>query len=438
MRADRTPKVNEFSPLKKKKVEFNFAGGHVSSDAGVLLLREVDNSLSLSKRAAKFIPDPRAQFKVTHSSESMLRQRVYGLACGWEDLNDHDSLRHDIAFQSAIETEIEPASSATLSRFENRGDRQSAVEMNKLFVDVFIESHKVAPEEIILDFDATDSPLHGKQEGRFYHGYYKSYCFLPLHVYCGEHLLISYLRPSDEDGALHAGAILKLLIKRIRQTWPDTKVKFRADGGFCRKQILHWCENNNVEYIVGIGGNKRLRKLSADLEGKAKSLFEESGEKQKLFSSIKYKAKSWRGEERDITVKVEYSISGINIRYVVSNINAPPEKLYNDIYCARGNMENKIKEQKLLFSTRMSCHEWYANQFRLLLSGLAYILLDHLRRKGLKDTQFENAQVNTIKLILLKIGAVITRNTRRIKIMISNAYPNKEEFTKLAFALSSA
>lgn len=411
-----------------RAIEIQFVKEEVTSDGGILLLREIDHKLQLTKQLAKIIPDRRDPARITHSLVSMLKQRIYNLALGYEDLNDQNILRNDPAIQTAVDRINPLASSATLCRLENTADRKIAVEINKLMVEKFIESFAKAPDEIILDFDPTEDKVHGHQENRYYHGYYKSYCFLPLHVFCGEQLLISYLRPSNIDGAKHAWAILALLVKRLRLSWPKTKIIFRGDSAFCRNVMLSWCERNNVTYIVGIGKNNRLQKSSANLRNSAENEYIKSDKKQKLFGDFHYAAKSWKHARR-IIVKAEHTNKGANPRYVVTNAAGTPQEIYENKYCKRGDMENRIKEVKsALFSDRTSCHKWWANQFRLLLSSLSYILIESIRRLALKNTKLAKAQCHTIRLALFKIGAIILRNTRRIKFLFSNHYPNRKLF----------
>lgn len=420
-----------FPANKSKKVELNFKGGDVTSDGGVLLLREIDRKLGLTKQIANFIPDSRDQRYVEHSIEKILAQRVYGIALGYEDVNDHASLRKDPGFQTAVNSNDDLASSSTLSRFENRITKKTVADMNKIFVETFIASFKKAPKELILDFDPTDDPIHGHQDNRFYNGYYKSYCYLPLYVFCGEDLLVSYLRPSNIDGAKHSWAILSLLVKRFRQEWPEVKIIFRGDTGFCRHKMLEWCDKHNVGYIVGIARNNRILKSSSSLRNEASELCDETKESQRLFGEFQYAAESWK-RKRKVVVKAEHTELGANPRFIVTNLEGDPQKLYEEIYCARGDMENRIKEQQLdLFADRTSCSDWWANSFRLLLSGCAYVLMSAIRRLALKGTSLAKAQCGTIRLKLLKIGAVIIRNTRRVKFLLSSSYPYKDLFCKI-------
>jgi hypothetical protein len=418
----------EFPGLGRRKIEANFAGGQVSSDGGVMLLRQVDRWLGFTKRLDRILPDRRNPLVIQHSQESLLRQRIYGLALGYEDLNDHDSLRHDVLWQTATDRAEQLGSCSTLCRLENRAGRKEAWLMHQVLIEQFVKSFSAPPKELILDFDCTDDRVHGLQVGRAFHGYYYDYCFLPLYVFCGEQLLVSYLRPSNIDPAKHAWAILAKLVGALRERWPEVKIILRADSGFCRWKMLRWCEAHQVDYLVGIAKNERLKALSAKLGQRAERKHGKSGEKVRLFKRFKYRAGSW-DKKRCIIAKAEHSAQGANPRFVVTNLIGSAQRIYDQIYCARGEMENRIKEQQLgLFSDRTSCHYWWPNQFRLLLSSCAYVLLEALRRLGLKSTELARAQVGTIRLKLLKIGAVITRNTRRVRIWFSSAFPLKHLF----------
>lgn len=434
-----TPLQLDFPGFKRRKIEASFSGGHVSNDAGgCLLLRQVDRRLGLFKQVSCLLLDPRRQSSCEHDLLSLIRQRVYGLALGYEDLNDHETLRHDLALQTSVERDTELASPSTLCRFENRADRDTAWVIHQVMVEQFVKSFQRAPRKLILDFDATDDTVHGKQEGRFFHGYYDSYCFLPLYVFCGGQLLVSYLRPSKIDGAKHAWAILSLLVKRLRQAWPKVKIIFRGDSGFCRHKMLSWCERNDVGYIIGIAKNKRLNTLSQELQQQAEEGFQQSGNKQRLFAEFRYAAKTW-ARKRRIIAKAEHTAKGSNPRYIVTNLQGEPQELYDKLYCARGDMENRIKEQQLdLFADRTSCHQWWANQFRLSLASLAYTLLEAIRRLALKGTRMARAQCGNIRLKLLKVGAVIIRNTRRIRFLLSSAYPYQTLFSHVAEQLDSS
>jgi len=426
-----------FPSVKKRQVSAAFTGGNVTSDGGIPLLRQVDRRLGLTRRLAEVLPDPRDPARTEHDQLSLLRQRLYGICAGYEDLNDHDTLRDDVAWQTAVERDEPLASSPTLCRWENRADRRSAWAVHQVFLEMFIGSFKTPPTELILDFDATDDRVHGQQAGRFFHGYYGDYCFLPLYVFCGEQLLTAYLRPSNLDPARHAWAILKLLVGRLRQAWPGVKIVFRADSGFCRWRLLRWCEDHAVHYIVGLAKNSRVLALAEGLMEQARQQFESTKEKQRLFGEVSYAAGSW-DRPRRVLVKAEHTTGGSNPRAVVANLEGEAQPLYDEVYCARGEMENRIKEQQLgLFADRTSCHAWWANQFRLLLASAAYVLLEAMRRIGLAGTELARAQVGTIRLKLLKIGAVVLRNTRRIRLLLSSSYPYAALFGQVATALSS-
>lgn len=418
----------QFPSCNQRKVEAEFSGGDVTSDGGSLLLKLADDHLKLIRDVANQIVDQRRKASCVHDIETLIRQRVFGLCLGYEDLNDHQELREDPAIQTSVGKDSTLASPSTLCRFENQADRALILETQKIMVDKFIDSFDKPPEELVLDFDATDDLVHGKQEGRFFHGYYDHYCFLPLYVFCGDQLLVSYLRPSKIDGAKHTGAILKLLVTYLRSVWPDVRIIFRGDSGFCRHNVLSWCERNNVNYIVGIPKNSRLKQMTSSYIEQAEINFDATQEKQRLFGEVEYGARSW-GTSRRVIVKAEHNNKGPNARYVVTNLQGDPQELYDNLYCQRGDMENRIKEQQLdLFADRTSCHEWWANQFRLILSSLAYMLMEAIRRLGLTGTELANACSNTIRLKLLKIGAVILRNTRRIRFLLSSAYPFPEIF----------
>lgn len=425
-----------FPGLKSLRVEADFSGGEVSSEGGSLLLRQVDRRLGLLRQVAEQICDKRIVGKVDHSLVSILRQRVYGIALGYEDLNDHDTLRKDLAFQTSVNCVKDLASASTLCRFENRMGRDVAVAMHRVIVDQFLQSFQKPPRELVLDLDATDDPVHGKQEGRFFHGFYNEYCFLPLYVFCGKQLLVSYLRQSNIDPAKHAWAIVSLLTKAIRAKFPKVRVVLRADSGFCRWRMLRWCERAKVHYCIGIARNPRLQAKARSTMKVAAAGFKKLHIKQRIFSEFQYAAETW-DKKRRVIIRAEHSEMGENPRFVVTNLEGDPQDLYDNLYCARGEMENRIKEQQMgLFADRTSCHKWWANQFRLLLSGLAYVLVEAIRRLALKGTELARAQVWTIRLKLLKIGAVVVRNTRHIRFMLSSAYPFQDLFRLAAERLA--
>lgn len=426
-----------FAKLGRREIDVGFDGGDVSSDGGLLLLRQVERRLGLLKAAAEILPDPRSPLLVKHKTEQLLRQRVFGLCQGYEDLNDHDTLRNDPAVQTALERDTAGASSPTLCRFENRADRATTVATSRILVEQFIASFNEAPSELIFDFDATDDIVHGNQDGRHFSAYYDNYCFLPLYVFCGERLLVAYLRPARKDAALHAAAILKLLVARLRQVWPEVRILFRGDSGFRRPLLMSWCERNDVDYVIGLAKNSRLHTLSAGWYDAAATAFEKTQSPQRHFGEFAYAAGSW-SRQRRVIVKAEHNAQGANPRFIVTTPGNPPQELYERGYCARGEMENRIKECQLgLFADRTSCHLWWPNQFRLLLASLAYMLMERLRAIGLAGTELARAQVGTIHLRLLKIGTVIVRNTRRIRFFLASAFPHRDAFQTAAQRFAS-
>lgn len=429
--------IYEFARCKRRKVQAQFSGGDITSDGGVMLLKLADKRMDLTRRVAKKFSDSRDQGKCTHRLLHMLRQRVYALALGYEDLNDHSALRKDKGIQTAVGKDTDLASSATLCRFENASTPQTMWAISNLLVDAFIESFDKAPKELILDFDCTDDAVHGKQVGAFFHGYYDHYCFLPLYVFCGQKLLVSYLRPGNIDSARQAWAVLSLLVKRFRQVWPQVRIIFRGDSGFCRHRMFTWCERNNVQYIVGLAKNNRLKEQGAALIRRAEKIYKETGLKQRLFDELFYAAETW-SRRRRVIFKAEHSSMGSNPRYLVTNMDGDPRQLYDQLYCARGEAENRIKEQLYLFADRTSCMNWLPNQLRLLLSSLAYSLLETIRSLGLSGTQFSKARCDTLRLRLLKIGAVIIRNSRRVRFLMSSSYPLQNLFLTVAKRLSIA
>ena len=421
-----------FSSLGPKSVVADFLGGRLTTDAGALLLREVGQKIDLFEAIAGVIPDPRNPVFVIHDQKSMVAQRIVAIALGYEDLNDHQTLRGDPALQLAAgrvpDEELNLASPPTLCRLENRIERETLIRVSEVLVDQFIASHAQPPEHLILDFDATDDPVHGRQEGRFFHGYYDNYCYLPLYVFCGDELLAAYLRPSKIDASKHSRALLKLLDRRLRQAWPNVKITVRADSGFCRWRWMRWCDSNGHGYVLGLARNKVLERLAADWINTADRQFKQTGQPQRIFGSFAYKASSW-DRPRRVIVKAEHTAQGPNPRFIVVNVPGDPQELYEDVYCQRGDMENRIKEQQLdLFADRTSCHRFLANQFRLLLSSAAYVLVQALRRTALGGTDLENAQVGTIRLKLLKVAARVVVSARRIVFHLASSYPFPQRF----------
>lgn len=427
----------QFSKLGSKQILANFEGGRITSDTGVLLLREIENRTGLIRALSNAIPDPRDPSKIEHDQYTMLAQRIFGIALGYEDLNDHDSMRFDPALCAAVGQSASDhpdnflASSPTLSRFENRVARNHLIRMSEALIDDFIASHDHPPESLILDFDATDSIIHGQQEGRYFHGHYDNHCYLPLYVVCGEALLVAYLRPSNIDGCKHTRAILKLLTRKMQAAWPNVKITIRADSGFCRWRLLRWCDSHGIGYVIGIGGNPVLKKMAVGLIEDAERLFDKTQTKQRLFSTVYYGAGKW-DRKRRVIVKAEHTEKGSNPRFVVTNVPGDAEYLYDEIYCQRGEMENRIKEQQLgLFADRTSCKRFLANQFRVLLSAAAYVLMERLRRNGLAGTELAKAQVGTIRLKLMKVASKAVVTVRRVVFQMSSSYPYRELFEKV-------
>jgi len=416
-----------FSSVKGRSVRGRFDGGEISSDGGIVVLEQAERQLKLLRGVSRSLADSRQRGKVKHALETILRQRVFGLAAGWEDLNDFESLRDDALWQSVCGSDEALAGKSTLSRLERSMTREAAVSVNRHLVERFIASHKRPPKEIVLDFDATDDPVHGRQEGRFFHGYYDHYCFLPLYVFCGGQLLCAYLRPSNQDAAKHSGAILKLLVKRIRQSWPNTRILLRADSGFCRDRTLTWCDRHGVDYVVGLAKNAVLLDEAEGYLNAARDAYQKTGYTQRIFGGIIYAAAKWK-LKRHVIVKAEHSAKGANPRFVVSSVDRPDREVYEHLYCARGEAENRIKEQMQLFSDRTSASHWWANQWRVCLSALAYTLFEHIRSHALAGTELARAQCSTLRLKLIKIGAVIVRTKRLVRIHFNQNHPAKEPF----------
>ncbi len=433
------PQSFQFSPLLRRTVEGQFSGGHITSDAGLLLLREVDQQIQLSATLAKRLSVDRQTGKIQHGVKAMLQQRLLGIAAGYEDLNDHDTLRRDYALQAAVGKLTPLASTATLYRFEAKSDRRAIIEAHRTLWEQFIASHTKAPKRIVLDFDATDIPLHGDQPEKFFHGYYDHYCYLPLYVFCDRFPLVAYLRQSKIDGAKHSGAILKLLVTFIRQHWPKVQIIFRGDSGFCRQLILNWCERHGVDYLVGIARNSRLEALVAPtwvLVEKRHQQRKRAGEagSNRWFWRYPYPAGSWR-KTRGVIAKMEVTDKGRNPRFVVTTLPGNDADLYCKMYCARGDMENRIKDQQRdLFAKRTSSKHWWSNQWRLMLSMLAFVLFEKLRE--FCSRKYRSLSVHSLRIRLIKIAAVVTRNTRRIRFFFNECCPDQTEFIRLSQALS--
>ncbi len=446
-----------FARVESRAVVAAFDGGAITSDAGGLLLGATDRAIGLVDRLARCFTDHRSAGLIEHSVRTLVGQRVFGIALGYEDLNDHDELRHDPVLATLIgklearREDCAPlAGKSTLNRLELSRPEPSRYRkvshdpagIEALFVDLFLEAHDEAPEQIILDLDATDDPIHGRQEGRFFHGYYDAYCYLPLYVFCGRHLLAARLRRSNIDGAAGACEEVARIVSQIRQRWSDTRILLRADSGFCREELMVWCETNKVDYLFGLARNQRLvTKIEAEL---AITLEESShtGKPARRFKDFQWRTlKSW-SRSRRVVAKAEATQGGTNPRFVVTSLDpaeAEARQLYEDIYCARGEMENRIKECQLdLFADRTSSATMRANQLRLWFASMAYVLLDALRRIGLAATQFAKATCGTIRLKLLKIGALVTISIRRVRVAMASAYPWHHEWGSAHACLSAA
>jgi hypothetical protein len=430
-----------FKACGSREIVARFDGGTISSDSGAFLLRETDKRLNLLPRLAKCFLDGRNQALIDHSILEMLSQRIYGLALGYEDINDHEQLRTDPVFGilAGREELDEPlAGKSTLNRMElgaGTKDRYKKITfwkdaLDELLVKVFIESHDNAPAEIILDVDTTDLPLHGKQEGRFFHGYYDNYCYLPLYIFCGEHVLCARLRQADHDAAFGSLQEIQRIVAQIGAAWPATKIILRGDSGFCRNQLMSWCENNGVDFVFGLARNQRLRKIIGAQMHAATQQWSQTGKPARVFSEFSYQAKKTKkggwDRARRVVAKAEHIDGKENPRFVVTSLAGEAwaaQALYEELYCARGDMENRIKEQFSLFADRVSAETMRANQMRLYLSTMTYILVSGLRRLGLKGTELAEAQVSTIRTKLLKIGAQIRVTVRKVWISMASSYP---------------
>jgi hypothetical protein len=430
-----------FEVCGRREIVARFDGGTISSDGGAFLLRQTDKRLNLLARLSGCFLDGRNQSLVRHPISEMVGQRVYGLALGYEDLNDHEQLRTDPVFGilAGKEKLDEPlAGKSTLNRMElgtGINDRYKKITFWKegvddLLVDVFLEAHRKAPAEIVLDMDTTDMPLHGKQEGRFFHGYYDSYCYLPLYVFCGDHILCARMREASHDAASGCLQEIQRIVKRIRAAWPEVKIVLRGDSGFCRNELMNWCEDNGVDFLFGLARNKRLRKIIGQPMHEATMQWNQTGKPARVFSEFDYSTKKtkkggWRRPRR-VVAKAEHIDGKENPRFVVTSLTCErwaAQPLYEELYCERGDMENRIKEQFSLFAHRVSAETIRANQMRLYLSAMAYILVSGLRRIGLRGTELAQAQVSTIRTKLLKIGAQIRVSVRKVWVSMASSYP---------------
>jgi hypothetical protein len=430
-----------FEACGSREIVARFDGGTISSDGGAFLLRQTDQRLNLLPRLADCFLDGRNQEQVEHSLLEMLWQRVYGLALGYEDLNDHEQLRNDPVFgilAGRQELDQPLAGKSTLNRMElgaGTPDRYKKItfwkdSIDELLVKVYTESHVQAPDQIILDVDTTDLPLHGKQEGRFFHGYYDSYCYLPRYVFSGEHVLCAGLREASHDAACGSLQEIRRIVTQIRGAWPEVKIILRGDSGFCRNELMSWCEDHGVDFVFGLARNQRLRRIIGAQMHAATQQWNQTGKPARVFTESAYQTKKtkkggWERERR-VVAKAEHIDGKENPRFVVTSLTAESwtaQALYEELYCARGDMENRIKEQFSLFADRVSAETMRANQMRLYLSAMAYILVSGLRRLGLVGTELAEAQVPTIRTKLLKIGAQIRVTLRKVWVSMASSYP---------------
>ena len=435
---DCTEDVIEFGRIGRRLIQADFSGGDLSSEGGMMLLKQLDERIGLTRAAAAVLSDGRDPARIKHALRDLLAQRIYALCCGHEDLNDHQRLREDVLVQTALGRVDALASAPTLCRLETRATQAQAWALHEVLVAQFIASHARPPTGLVLDIDASDIPLHGNQELREFHGYYDHHCYLPLYVFCGEAMLACYLRRSRIDGAKNATALISLLVKRLRQVWPDVQIIVRGDSGFCRQRLMHWCERHGVGYVLGMARNARLEAIVSMCELALAEQYALSGIKQREIGEFDYAADSWDGERRVIT-RLEYGAQGNNPRFVVTNVQGQASALYDELYCQRGEAENRIKETQLdLFGTRASCHKFRANQFRLLLAALAYTLMQRLRTLALRGSELSRACAGSIRTRLLKIGVAVLRNTRRVRLMFASHHPLRELFALAATRLAAA
>ena len=454
MRTECNQESLEFHPLNQRQVVGRFDGGAITSDAGGLLLREVEKRTGIIRRFAACFRDHRDPERIEHTVEELVAQRVYALALGYEDLNDHDQLRADPLL--AVLAEKPDPTGQTRARERDRGKAlagkstlnrleltQEVVEdkerykkialdqeaVDRLWVELFIEAHDEPPAQIVLDLDATDDPVHGHQEGRFFHGYYGHYCYLPLYIFSGDHLLCARLRPSNVDASAGCVEEVKRIVAELRQAWPGVKITLRGDSGFCREELMAWCEQNRVDYVLGLAKNERLRAEIATEQEQAAAEYQQTGKAARVFQEFVYQTRESWSRARRVVAKAEHLEKGANPRFVVTSLDreaGPPRALYEDLYCARGEMENRIKEQLMLFADRTSTAFLRSNQVRLYFSSVAYVLIDALRRLGLRATELAQAQCATIRLKLLKIGALIRVTVRKVWVSLAGGYPYAE------------
>jgi hypothetical protein len=467
MQTDCNPKQLSFQAINGRRVSGSFDGGHITSDAGGLLLREIEQAQRFIRRFSQCFTDLRHPKFIEHSVYEMVAQRTYGLCFGNEDLNDHDQLRADpllalLCGKADLEGKTRRnvrdrgkalAGKSTLNRLETAGslfDKRprykkiiaETTELEEFFVHSFLRTAGKPPSPVILDFDATDDPIHGRQEGRFFHGYYDCYCYLPLYVFCGDQLLWAQLRKADIDASDGALEVLKRLVKVIRHKWPLAQILVRADSGFCRDALMSWCEGNGVKYLFGLAKNKRLLKRISRTMKKARLDWASSGRAARRFIQFSYRTRNTWSCRRRVVGKAEYMDKGENPRFVVTNLSwqdYKPQGLYEKLYCARGEMENRIKEQQLyLFADRTSSATMRANQLRLWFSSLAYVILNELRSVGLRGTRMAEATCQSIRLKILKIGAQVKLSVRRVVFSMASGYPDQDLFASVLGNLQRA
>ena len=454
--------------LGGRELVWRFDGGDITSDGGALALQKLEKRTGIVRRFAACFEDYRSAKQIEHPLLDLIAQRVFGLALGYEDLNDHDELRRDPMLAVALNKDDVKgehrrreqdrgkalAGKSTLNRLEltapdydgsPRQKESDKLETKKivvdpesidaLLVDLFLEAHVTAPDQIVLDIDATDDLLYGKQEGRFYHGYYKDYCYLPLYVFCGEHLLCSRLRRSNIDASADSVEELEPVVARIRQRWPEVKITLRGDSGFCREKLMGWCERQGIDYVLGLAQNTRLKKQIETEMAQAAEGYRQTQAPARVFTEFSYSTKDTWSHERRVIAKAEHLDKGSNPRFVVTSLSAEQvaaRPLYEQVYCGRGEMENRVKEQQLdLFADRTSTAKMWSNQLRLYFSSIAYVLLKALRRIGLAGTELEKAQCGTIRLKLLKIGAQVRVTVRKVWVSLSGAYPYAALFARM-------
>lgn len=467
MSTDCIPEELNFQALGRRQVVAKFDGGTLSTDGGLLLLRELEARLGLLQGFSECFTDYRSPLFVEHSIKELVSQRVLALSAAYEDLNDHDQLNRDPLLATAVgksdpsgqnrrlpEDRGKPlAASATLNRLEWSPEEVSQLgryhkitvdprAVERFFVTTFIRSFSNPPARLTLDLDTTDDPLHGQQEGRFFHGYYRCYCYLPLYIFCGSHLLCSHLQEANQDGARHAVSKLEQIIGQLREAWPEVEILLRADSGFAREELMSWCEANDIDYVFGLARNPRLEaELSKDMGIVAKR-HERTRKAERVYRDFSYRTQNTWSRERRVIGKAEYLRKGSNPRFIVTSLSRAqirPRDLYERIYCARGEMENRIKEQQLyLFADRTSAHTMRVNQMRLWFSSVAYTMLNALRRLGLSGTALAHARCDTLRLKLIKIAARVQISVRRIVISFASSCPHQALFINVFQRLRAA